>query len=184
MGLEGLGISLEFAVCDLELEFADFFSQLFEFLSGHYPFPGPFDTLQFAANLMRTMKKLIVSMTLALVAAVAIAADTFPEISTTQLRQAIRHKTVILIDVNGTESWQKAHIPGALDFIAIEGNLQAKLPADKNALIVAYCGNEQCPAYRAAATAAQKLGYTNVKHYAKGIQGWVKLGLPTEKSNN
>ena len=133
---------------------------------------------------MGIMRKVILSMTLALAAVVAIAADTFPEISTAQLKQAIHQKKVVLLDVNGTESWQKGHIPGALNFVAVENELAAKLPADKNTLIVAYCGNEQCPAYRAGATAAQKLGYKNVKHYAKGIQGWVKLGLPTDKNNN
>ena len=55
------------------------------------------------------------------------------------------------------------------------------LPKDKSALIVAYCGNPQCPAYRAAAEAAKKLGYKNIKHLTAGIAGWKAAGEKTEK---
>ena len=37
-------------------------------------------------------------------------------------------------------------------------------------------------AYQAAASAAVALGYTNVKHYAPGIDGWKKSGAKVEKS--
>jgi len=127
------------------------------------------------------MRNYIIAFTLALGTALAVAADKFPDISTAELKQAISEKKVTLLDVNGTESWRKGHIPGALNFEKVEGGLAAKLPSDKHALIVAYCGNEKCPAYRAGAQAAKELGYTNVKHYAKGIQGWVKAGEPTAK---
>ena len=129
------------------------------------------------------MKKYIFALTLALGTFIAVAAaDKFADISTTSLKKAIAAKQVVLLDVNGTESWKEHHIPGALDFEAVGDKLAGKLPADKKTLIVAYCGNEQCPAYRAGALAAQKLGYTNVKHYAKGIQGWLKTGEPVEKA--
>lgn len=104
-----------------------------------------------------------------------------PNISHDELKSAIAKKNVTLLDVNGTESFQEGHIPGAIDFLANEKQIAAKLPKNKNALIVAYCGNEYCTAYQAAATIAMKLGYTNVKHYAPGIDGWKKSGAPTEK---
>ncbi|MEM1157558.1 MAG: rhodanese-like domain-containing protein [Verrucomicrobiota bacterium] len=88
------------------------------------------------------------------------------------LKKAIAEESVTLIDVNGTKSFKTGHIPGAIDFIAEKESLAAKLPADKNALIVAYCSNENCGAYMKGAKAAQKLGYTNVKHYSAGIMGW------------
>jgi rhodanese-related sulfurtransferase len=61
--------------------------------------------------------------------------------------------------------------------------LASVLPKDKHALIVAYCGNPRCPAYRAAATAAKKLGYKNIKHLTAGIQGWKEAGEKTEKGS-
>jgi rhodanese-related sulfurtransferase len=132
---------------------------------------------------MLIMRKAFIALTMLLGTMVALASDNFPAISTDQLKQVIHEKKVVLLDVNGTASWQKGHIPGALNFEAMAKDLAAKLPADKNTLIVAYCGNESCPAYRAGAAAAMKLGYTNVKHYARGIQGWIKDGQPTEKGS-
>jgi rhodanese-related sulfurtransferase len=112
----------------------------------------------------------------------AFAGEKYPIITQDELKQAIASKKVTLIDVNGTESYKNGHIPGAIDFDVAKADLATLLPKDKNALIVAYCGNEQCPLYQAAAEKAKELGYTNVKHFARGIQGWVKSGQPTEKS--
>ncbi|MBN9691998.1 MAG: rhodanese-like domain-containing protein [Verrucomicrobia bacterium] len=130
------------------------------------------------------MKKLVATLlTLVSATALVLAEDAFPNISTDELKQAITAKKVVLLDVNGTESWQEGHIPGALDFDKVEGKLAKMLPADKDTLIVAYCGNERCTAYKAGATAAKKLGYTNVKHYSKGISGWKKAGEKTDSGS-
>jgi rhodanese-related sulfurtransferase len=89
-------------------------------------------------------------------------------------------KKVTLLDANGTESWEKGHIPGAINFETSQKALAKVLPKDKSALVVAYCGNPKCKAYQAAAKAAEKLGYTNVKHLPAGIQGWKEAGEAVE----
>ncbi len=104
------------------------------------------------------------------------------DISQAELQAAIAAKSVVILDVNGTESYQAGHIPGAIDYIAHKHQLAALLPADKTALVVAYCGGPACHAYAAAADAAVKLGYTNVKHYAPGISGWKQSGAPVAQS--
>ena len=119
-------------------------------------------------------------MALALSAITAVASSQVPDISHDELKKAMKEKKVTLIDVNGSETYKKGHIPGAIDFEANEEKLAAKLPKDKNALVVAYCGNERCKAYRAGASKAKELGYTNVKHYSKGIAGWKSAGEKTE----
>lgn len=130
------------------------------------------------------MKKLIALFTsLAVAQTLALAAEAFPIINHDELKQAVVEKKVVLLDVNGTESFEEGRIPGALDFDKVEKQLAKVLPADKNTLIVAYCGNERCTAYKAGATAAAKLGYKNVKHYAKGIAGWKKAGEKVEKGS-
>ena len=129
------------------------------------------------------MKKLL-TLVCALViglGSVALAVDKFPDISHDELKAAIAAKKVTLIDVNGSETYAKGHIPGAMDFAKVKAELAAKLPKDKGALIVAYCANEACSAYQQGATAAKELGYTNVKHYAKGIMGWKDSGEKTEQ---
>lgn len=131
------------------------------------------------------MKKLLPTLLacFAFVTAAFAGADKVPDISHEDLKAAIASGKVALIDVNGTDTYKEGHIPGAIDFDANEETLAKLLPADKSTLVVAYCGNEKCGAYKQGVTAAQKLGYTNVQHYSKGIAGWKKAGEPTEKSS-
>ncbi len=116
-------------------------------------------------------------------ATVAHAGQKFADISHDELKQAIASKSVVLLDVNGSKTYASGHIPGAIDFSAKSATIASVLPADKNTLIVAYCGNEKCGAYARAAQAAKDLGYTNVKHYSKGIAGWKAAGEPVGKSS-
>ncbi len=126
------------------------------------------------------MKKLL-ALAASLVFAASVYAAEFPDISIPELKTAMTSQKVVLLDANGTDSWQSGHIPGAIDFSAKQDNLASVLPKDKNVLVVAYCGNPQCPAYHAAADAAKKLGYKNIKHLVAGIQGWKSAGEKTEK---
>ena len=118
--------------------------------------------------------------TLLLTSLMALAGGKFPDITHADLKKAIAEKRVTLIDVNGSETYKAGHIPGALDFETAEAGLAARLPADKGALVVAYCADENCGAFAFAAEKARELGYTNVKHYPPGIVGWKKAGEKTE----
>ena len=128
------------------------------------------------------MKKFLALAATALVAAAVYAAQ-YPDITINELKSVMADKKVTLLDANGTETWQKGHIPGAIDFSVAAGKLASVLPKDKNALVVAYCGGPKCRAYEAAAKAAEKLGYTNVKHLTAGISGWKEAGEKTEARN-
>lgn len=125
------------------------------------------------------MKKLI-ALVFALVATAGFAAE-FPDISIADLKQAIADKKVTVIDVNGAASYKDGHVPTAVDFATQGDKLASVLPADKGALVVAYCGGPACSAYKAAAKAATELGYTNVKHLSAGISGWKDAKEPLEK---
>ena len=125
------------------------------------------------------MKKLFALFAATFIAASAFAGE-FPDISIADLKKAIDEKKVTIIDVNGSSSYKAGHVPGAIDFSANKADLASKLPADKDALIVAYCGGPSCSAYKAAASAAEKLGYKNVKHLSAGISGWKSAGEKLE----
>ena len=125
------------------------------------------------------MKKIITLLATALFGA-SVYGGEFADISTADVLAAANDKSAVIIDVNSPDSYKAGHVPSALSWTAIQKNLADSLPADKNALIIAYCGNPHCPAYLRAAKAAQKLGYTNVKHMAAGIDGWNAAKLPTE----
>jgi len=102
----------------------------------------------------------------------SLAAADFADVSHAELVSAIESKSAVIIDVNGSKSFAKTHIDGALDYEAVKGDLASKLPADKSTLIIAYCGSPQCGAWKKAAAAVSELGYTNVKHYSGGLAGW------------
>lgn len=125
------------------------------------------------------MKKLLTFLVTAVVAVSAYAVD-FPDISANDVNKLAESKSAVIIDVNGDESYKAGHVPGALNFAAIQDKLAASLPKKKDSLIVAYCGNPKCGAYLRAAKAAQKLGYTNIKHMSAGIAGWKSAGMKTE----
>jgi rhodanese-related sulfurtransferase len=127
---------------------------------------------------------LVVAIALSAVAGIVRAGDkTYPEISHEELVAAVQARTVTLIDNNGTDSYKDGHIPTALNFEDVQKNLASVLPRDKSALIVAYCSDEDCSAYREACEAVEELGYINVKHYAKGIIGWKRSGAKVETVN-
>ena len=126
--------------------------------------------------------KLLTLLATSVLAATCYAGE-FPDVSVTEVKTLAESKKAVIIDVNGTESYQKGHVPGALDYAAIKGKLAEVLPKDKNTTIVAYCGGPTCKAYRAAAQAAEKLGYKNVKHMSAGISGWKGAGQKVEKSS-
>ncbi len=129
---------------------------------------------------MKNIKTQFLALTAILVSSAAAFAGSYADISMTDLQEAIASENVTVIDVNGTSSYKKGHIPTAIDFIQVKDDLASQLPSDKDALIVAYCGSPQCGAYAKAADAATKLGYTNVKHFSPGISGWKEAGAETE----
>jgi rhodanese-related sulfurtransferase len=107
-------------------------------------------------------------------------AGEFADITIPELKKAIAAKSVTVIDVNPADSYKAGHIPTAIHFEKEKATLEKSLPAEKNALIVAYCGGPKCQAYQDAAKKAKELGYTNVKHLSAGISGWKEAGEATE----
>lgn len=125
------------------------------------------------------MKKIIALMAAVLFTA-SVYAGEFADVTPSEVLAAANAKSAVIIDANSPDSYKAGHVPGALSWAAIKSDPAASLPADKNALIIAYCGNPHCPAYLQAAKAAQKLGYTNIKHMPAGIDGWNEAKMPTE----
>lgn len=105
--------------------------------------------------------------------------ERFPEIKREELVKAMEEKTVFLVDANGSESYTSAHIPGAINFDKASGDFTAELPADKQSLIVAYCGGPGCAAWCKAADKLEAMGYRNIRHYKGGIKEWKQAGMAT-----
>ena len=78
-----------------------------------------------------------------------------------------------LIDSRPLQRYQEGYIPTArnLPYPSFD-KLTDRLPADKAALLVFYCGGPTCSMSPKSAEKAKALGYTNVKVYHEGLPGW------------
>lgn len=100
----------------------------------------------------------------------------YPEITKAELKeltvQAEKNEAAI-IDVNSKDTFTAENsVTNSFNYAAHKADFAKMLPANKDAPIVAYCGGPKCQAWKKAAKEACKLGYTNVKHYKDGLQGW------------
>ncbi len=127
------------------------------------------------------MKKVTTMIVMMLLAGFAFAGQV-ADISVEDLAKEIEAGSVTVIDVNGSKSFSNGRVPGAIDFQTEAKNLKNLLPEDKDSLIVAYCSGPRCGAYKRATMAAEKLGYTNIKHMSAGISGWRSAGQELEKN--
>ena len=84
---------------------------------------------------------------------------------------------VMLIDARPKRAkYDKGHIPMAVSIPDSQfDKMVAKLPKDKNTLLIYYCGGLKCKLSHKSARKAEKLGYTNVKVFAKGYPAWLKV---------
>lgn len=108
----------------------------------------------------------------------------YSEINTSELTALINSgKKVIILDARDPKYTDGKMIPGAILLTddATPDQVKAVIPS-KDALVVTYCVGKQCPASEWLADYLVGLGYTNVKRYTEGIEGWVNAGNKVEKS--
>ena len=88
-----------------------------------------------------------------------------------------------LVDARTGKYDDGRRIPNALNLgpAATDTEIRSVLKS-KDALIVSYCANLQCPASRQLAVKLVALGYTRVLEYPQGIEGWVSEGNPVAKA--
>ena len=80
-------------------------------------------------------------------------------------------QTYNLFDARPVKRFGNAHIPSARPAFPKDENFLSLLPADKDALIVFYCGGPTCPYTGIAVGKAQEAGYTNLKGFQAGLPG-------------
>ncbi|MDP1717120.1 MAG: rhodanese-like domain-containing protein, partial [Burkholderiales bacterium] len=93
-------------------------------------------------------------------------------------------KDVVLIDARpAARQYDNGHLPGAINIPDSQfDKMTNRLPADKNMLVIVYCGGLECMLSHNVAHKMEKLGYTNIKVYAEGNPAWSKAGLPLSVS--
>ncbi|MDN5932055.1 MAG: rhodanese-like domain-containing protein [Pseudonocardia sp.] len=101
-------------------------------------------------------------------------------ISRGELKAGLDAGTVTVVDALPESYYLQQHLPGALNLVVddVEERAGTLLP-DPDAAIVTYCSNPSCQNSSQVAAKLERLGYTNVRKYALGIQDWGEAGLPT-----
>ena len=70
----------------------------------------------------------------------------------------------------------KGHIPMAVSMPYSQmDKMLDQLPENKDSLLIFYCGGLECKLSHKAAYKAEALGYTNIKVFAEGYPGWLKV---------
>ena len=100
-------------------------------------------------------------------------------VKTAAMMALVKSKTkMIILDARIGKYDDGKRISGAklVSFKATKSELKKAAGADKNALIITYCGGPTCPLSNKLAGRLMKLGYTNVIEYPEGIPGWIEAG--------
>jgi rhodanese-related sulfurtransferase len=104
-------------------------------------------------------------------------------VSRTELQALMESGVVTVIDALPESYYDQQHLPGAINLVEadVETRAESMLP-DKAATIVTYCSNQACGNSQAVANRLQKLGYSDVRKYADGIQDWTEAGLDVQRT--
>lgn len=106
------------------------------------------------------------------------------QLSAQEVRERMNsNEPVVLIDVLGNESYEKKHVPEAMNIPVespgFEERVRSEIP-NKEVPVIVYCAGMDCQASPKAAKKLEELGYTNVSDFKAGLEGWEEAGLPFE----
>jgi len=92
--------------------------------------------------------------------------------------KAAQDAGAVLVDARGATAYANGHIPGAISVPLRDEAAMSRLPADKAAKLVYYCGGPKCPAGKLAAEKAVEAGYSNATDFRGGFPAWqARYGL-------
>lgn len=96
-------------------------------------------------------------------------------------RRVNQEKPYILADARDLDSYDSAHIPGAISVPADEVD-QLAGNYDSNIDVITYCSSYACQASTLAAKKFLQHGFKNVLDYKGGLEEWEKQGNPVESN--
>lgn len=99
-----------------------------------------------------------------------------------QAQQLFQEGNAIFLDARHEEDYMLGHISGARSLLLtiLEKNPQSLSEIPKDAILVTYCGGEDCASSTDLANKLALLGYTNVRIFFAGWNTWLQHNLPVE----
>jgi rhodanese-related sulfurtransferase len=101
-----------------------------------------------------------------------------------EFHSAVDNKSALILDARPSVFFEQGHVPGALnlardDFARDYRRLSTELKAATDKPIIVYCSGGECRDSRLVANALLTLGFSDVRVFAGGWDGWLDAGLPT-----
>lgn len=97
-------------------------------------------------------------------------------LTTEELRQRLDRGDRLHVWNVTTDQWFSGEMIPRSSRMPLDRIEQDATGVPKDAEIVAYCGGPQCPQSTQAARRLAELGYTNVRTYKDGVEGWKAAG--------
>jgi rhodanese-related sulfurtransferase len=108
--------------------------------------------------------------------------SSIPRLSLIGIKDRFDRKSAIFLDAREPAAYEEGHIPGALNFSALELDKFAPLVmpqlTDKNQEIIAYCNGGDCTLSLDLARTLIEQGYKKVEVFEDGWPTWKKAGYP------
>lgn len=104
-------------------------------------------------------------------------------ITANELERAIARGGIPVINVLDAEHFQEKHIPGSINIPLDSDNFAdqvAERLGSKSDPVIVYCASEQCDASTKAATRLESAGFTDIRDFEPGVQGWEDAGFRIE----
>jgi rhodanese-related sulfurtransferase len=115
--------------------------------------------------------------------------DSFPvdTINLEQFRAAVDDKSVLILDARAATYFNRGHVPRAMNlsrqnFAQDYMRMRPMLDAAKDKSIVVYCSGGACHDSKMVAQALTALGFSQVRIYPGGWDGWTAASLPVDHS--
>jgi rhodanese-related sulfurtransferase len=104
-------------------------------------------------------------------------------ISLDEFQRLLKDGQALVLDARAAPFYQQGHIPGAVnlardEFAVDYRKLRPTLDASKDKPVVVYCSGGDCHDSRMVASALLSLGFSQVRVFTDGWDGWTRAGLP------
>jgi len=84
----------------------------------------------------------------------------------------------VLVDARDSVQYAEEHLPEAINISYVDIRPGAELPP-RDARVVVYCSDVDCPISQYAYAALEGMGYREIYDMREGLQGWKAAGYPT-----
>lgn len=103
-----------------------------------------------------------------------------------EFRQLLQDESALILDARSASLYAEGHIPGALnlprdDFAKDYRRLSSTLDTHKDKPIAVYCSGADCHDSKLVASALVSLGFSQVRVFTGGWQGWTEANLPVAR---